>query len=130
TIRIEDGERRRLTTPAPTKGDFSPAISPDGRRLAFVRCAQTAYICGLYLLDLTADYRAAGEPRLIGTEGGGMDSPVWTKDGLEIVYMFGVAGVNYHLMRIRAETGARPQRLTFAGENVSNPAISAHGNRL
>ena len=130
SIRIEDGEKQELTTPPATLGDYSPAISPDGRRLVFVRCARTSYICGLYLLDLTADYHAAGQPRLLGPEGGSISNPIWTADGRDIVYMFGPAGQTYHLERIRAEAGARSQRLTFAGEGVTGPAISAHGNRL
>jgi len=130
TVRIEDGEKRRLTTPPATLGDYHHAISPDGRRLVFARCSRSAGTCGLYLLDLTPDYRAAAAPRLLGMEGGSIADPAWTADGQDIVYMFGPAGVSHYLMTLRAEAGAQPQRLTFAGDNVLSPAISTRGNRL
>jgi len=130
TLRVEDGENRRLTTPPAATGDFQPAISPDGRRLVFARCAQSLFICGLYVLDLTPDYRPAAAPRLLGPEGGAIADPTWTADGQDIVYMFSPAGGSYYLMRIRAEAGAVPRRLTFAGDHVLSPAISTRGNRL
>ncbi|SPF52821.1 Serine/threonine protein kinase [Candidatus Sulfopaludibacter sp. SbA4] len=130
TVRLEDGEKRRLTTPAPATRDFQPAISPDGRRLAFARCAYSYAYCGIYVVDLAPDYRAAGAPRLLGTAGGAMADPAWTADGKDIVYLFAPAGGNYHLMRIRAAPGAGPQRMTFAGDHVFSPAVSVRGNRL
>src|SRR5262249_1481257 len=37
-VSLASGERRRLIAPAPgTLGDYSPAISPDGKNLCFVR---------------------------------------------------------------------------------------------
>jgi Tol biopolymer transport system component len=128
-IRIEDGVKRRLTAPAAHRNDLDPAISPDGKRLVFARCGG-AFNCGLYVLDLKPDEKTPGEPRLIGTEGGQIQSPVWTADGRDVVYALAPAGVIYHLMRVRAETGAAPQRLTFAGDHVREVTISSRGNRL
>src|SRR6185503_15939974 len=39
-------------------------------------------------------------------------------------------GWNPHLMEIRMKAGARPERLTYAGENIFELAISPRGNRF
>ena len=62
-LSTESGETRSLTSP-PTKSsaDFSPAVSPDGRTVAFSRL--TGYVVSdIYLLDLTEDLKPKGEPR-------------------------------------------------------------------
>ena len=62
-LSTESGETRNLTSP-PTKSsfDFSPAVSPDGRTVAFSR--STGFVASdIYLLDLTEDLKPKGEPR-------------------------------------------------------------------
>ena len=62
-LSTESGETRSLTSP-PTKSsfDFSPAVSPDGRTVAFSRYIGlvNSDIC---LLDLNEDLKPKGEPR-------------------------------------------------------------------
>ena len=130
-VRIENGDEIALTKPPDAKtGDGGPVFSPDGRTLLFTRCSGD-YHCGLYVLDLSKDYRPSGEPRLVRQESGDIFGATWTADGREVVYALSEeAGVNYHLMRMRARAGSKPQRLTFAGDHVSQPAIARHGNRL
>ncbi|MEK7409374.1 MAG: hypothetical protein AAB225_30280, partial [Acidobacteriota bacterium] len=60
---VETAERRRLTTAPPTsRGDHSPVISPDGKKVAFLRHLGAGQ-ANVYMLDLNADYSARGEPR-------------------------------------------------------------------
>ena len=130
-VDVENGEELALTkVPDARTEDFDAAFSRDGRTLLFKRCSGSFH-CGLYLLELSADYLPAGEPRLLRQERGVINGVAWTADGREIVYALSEdAGLNYHLIRILAEAGAQPQRLTFAGEHADQPAVSAHGNRL
>ena len=62
-LSTESGETRSLTSP-PTKSspDFSPAVSPDGRTVAFSRSAGYGG-SDIYLIDLTEDLKPKGEPR-------------------------------------------------------------------
>ena len=59
-LRTETGERRRLTSPpAEISGDGSPAFSPDGTSLAFIRTARYA-VSDLYVVDLGDDLTPQG----------------------------------------------------------------------
>jgi len=67
-IDVSTGEARQVVTPPPGMRDSMPAISPDGRMLAFVRL--TGVLTGeLYLQPFSANLTAAGEPRQLVTSG-------------------------------------------------------------
>ena len=88
-VSAQTGEKRRLTAaPRGFVGDYTPAFSPDGRSLAFVRLSGWS-VGEVYLLPLSSDFSASGEPQRL-TIGGGWArwarSPVWTRDGRHIVY--------------------------------------------
>jgi Tol biopolymer transport system component len=56
-LSIETGEKRRLTSPAgPLLGDSGPAVSPDGRTVAFTRSVEAA-VSDIYLLALSEQLR-------------------------------------------------------------------------
>ena len=123
----ETGEKRRLTSPpAESMGDTGPALSPDGRTLAFVR-ASRIYFSDLYLLELSEDFTPQGEPRRLTSESRRIASPVWTPGGGEIIFdeMFGGG-----LWKISVSRPGAPVRLTAAGQAALSPAVSRQGNRL
>jgi hypothetical protein len=64
-VSAESGEKVRITEPpAGSLGDGCITISPDGRRIAFVR-AQQPTIRDVYVVDLTPDMLPAGKPRRV-----------------------------------------------------------------
>ncbi len=130
-VSIEDGSKVPLMRPPDAKtADTDPVFSPDGRLLLFTRCGEPLH-CGLYLLDLGADYRPSGGPRLLRQENGHIRGAAWTANSNEVVYaLSGDAGINHHLMRIRARAGSQPERLTSTSERTDEPAVAARGNRL
>ncbi len=129
-IGAENGDKFVLTKPPPKTADRDPVFSQDGRLLLFTRCDGSSH-CGLYLLDLAAGYQPAGGPRLLRRESGFIAGATWTANGREVVYALSEGtGLNYHLMRVRAEAGSQPERLPFTGERISRPAIASRGNRL
>jgi Tol biopolymer transport system component/DNA-binding winged helix-turn-helix (wHTH) protein len=130
-VAVENGNKMRLTTPPdPKTQDMDPVFSPDGRLLLFTRCAATDR-CGLYLLDLAADYRPVGGPRLLREHLGDIAGAAWTTDGREVLYSLSTDGKGtYHLMKVRVGTGAQVQRLEFAVAQAWWPAIARRGNRL
>ncbi|MBL8231862.1 MAG: serine/threonine-protein kinase [Bryobacterales bacterium] len=136
-VSIANRERRRLTTPSGASGgsahsyelgDLMPAISPDGRRMAFIR--QTNFSSSeLFVMDLTADYRPAGEPKQLTNDRRSSANPAWTADGGEILFTSTRDSFRRTLWRIPANGGA-PRKIPYIGTNVGSPNVSARTNRL
>jgi Tol biopolymer transport system component len=126
-ISTETGETRSLTSP-PTKSlpDTDPAVSPDGRTVAFGRWA--GLMGSIYLLDLTEDLKPKGEPRRLTSLKSGLWGLAWTPDGREIIFSSGnIADMS--LWKVPASGAGEPEQLPFTGEGIC-PTISRSGNRL
>jgi hypothetical protein len=97
---------------------IQPAVSPDGRSLAYERG-------GLRVLDL-----ATGESRLVRDEETEYRmAPAWTPDGRHILYVTEDRGSND--VRVIAPSGGRPIELTVDGErHEMSPAPSPDGSRF
>jgi len=122
-VSITTGETRRLTTPPEkSKGDSQPAISPDGKTLAFVR-HQTSAGASLCLVSM-----AGGEPRCRPPEND-IAGVTWMADGVELLFSIS-RGSAYQLWRIPAGRGfaGEAQSVAGAGENASYPVVA--GGRL
>jgi Tol biopolymer transport system component len=126
-VGINDGEKRWLSNPLdPLIGDREPAVSPDGRMVAFAR-GRPGADTQVYLLPLSTGLRPAGAPRQLAGAAHAR-SPAWTADGTRIVFTsitpiaFGsgvsVVGVN---------SGAAPRRLLALGRNTAVPAMARTG---
>jgi Tol biopolymer transport system component len=128
-VSAETGEKHRLTSPpSGILGDSGPAVSPDGKTLAFTRHTFWG-ASDLYLSSLDAEYRTAGEPRRLTTDVANANSAVWTPDGREVVFCSRV----WHaatLWRVRADGSAPPRALVLGGRGAYVPDISPTGNRL
>jgi Tol biopolymer transport system component/DNA-binding winged helix-turn-helix (wHTH) protein len=123
-LSLENAARRKLTAPpGGTTGDYYPAFSPDGTRLAFAR-ALSFSATDLYVLRLPG-----GPPQRLTFDGLTIDGVAWTSDSREIVFSSRRGGSFNSLWRIRAD-GGNPERVSAFGEDVISPAISRDGNRL
>ncbi|HVN80596.1 MAG TPA: hypothetical protein VMW38_16485, partial [Terriglobia bacterium] len=124
---MDTGEKQVLTKTSPNifPMDSCPAFSPDGHTLAFRR--MVAWASDLYLLDLSPDLKPVGEPRrLTFQSSSGLRSGVaWVPDGSALVYS---AGGN--LWRVAASGTSQPLKLSSAGQDAYEPAISRRGFRL
>lgn len=119
----ETGERRRLTSPpSAVVGDCSPAFSPDGRQLAFVRVI-SAVVGEVYLVSVDG-----GEPKQLTFDGEGISNLAWTPDGREVVFSSRYGGKS-RLLRV-AVAGGTPQWLAACGNEAQYPAFARQGNRL
>jgi len=118
-VSLESGERRQLTTPPDgVLADSDPAISPDGKWLAFRR--ETAPFNGeVNVLSLRADLTAAGEPRRLMTTDQPAYNARWTPDGTQI--LFSMKGA---LWRLRVSGAGTAERLPFVGEDGLMPIMS------
>lgn len=125
-VSLENGERQKLTTPPANvqDGDRSPAVSPDGRTVAFSRVL-TGGASDIYLLNLSNDLRPIGEARRLTTDGRTLESLAWTPDGREIVFSSNRTG-SRSLWRIGLDQDAVPRRASV-GEDGHYPAITKGG---
>ena len=123
------GERRRLIEPpAGTLGDKSPAVSPDGTRLVFVR-RFADHDEDLFVTDLRDGNTATAVRRLTNNHRDTY-SPVWATDGKDIVYVAGDWTSLMGIYRVRA-SGGSPVRLEgIGGDYATGLAIAPKGHRL
>jgi Tol biopolymer transport system component len=129
-LSTESGETRSLTSP-PTKSfiDYSPAVSPDGRTVAFSRSASW-FRSDIYLLDLTEDLKPKGEPRRLTSLKGDSTDSAWTPEGQEIIFSSAAEFDGGRLWRVPSSGSGVPEQLPFSGAGAYRPAISRNGNRL
>ncbi len=129
-LTVATGEKRALTTPPITTigGDTDPAISPDGKTLAFVRGPSGA-TGDIFRLRVSADLQPAGEPRQITFDKQRSHWPAWTPDGRAIIYTSEVQG-RTGLWRVAADGSGRPQPLAAVGEGSTSLVISPIAHRL
>jgi serine/threonine protein kinase len=126
-VSLETREQRRLTDPPPGSADFSPAVSPNGRSLAFSR-GNDYNRADLYLLSLSEEMRPQGEPERLEFDTRLNLFPAWTADGREIVFVSAHTTADMSLWKLGASNSAQRQRLPFAAP--WNPVVSHQGNRL
>ncbi len=120
---IDTRHNLRVTWPPEnTPGDSSPAISPDGQLLAFIR--RTAGLLGdLYVVPLTG-----GAARRLTRDNSRIHGLAWTPDGRYIVFSSSRRGETT-LWKVPA-AGGEPVSITGAGPNAILPAVSPAGGRL
>jgi len=128
------GAVRRITQPpAGSHGDSSPAISPDGATLAFVRQSadkaehdRDGDALGgsdIFLSDLSGN-----NLRRLTFENNAIHGIAWSADGRDVIYAANrVAGQK--LWRVDA-SGGSPRNVLAGGKNPAFPAVAPAGHRL
>lgn len=118
-IPIDGGPARQITrAPDDTIGDQTPALSPDGRTVAF--CRKTAWrTAELYLLDLAPDLTPIGEPRQV-TQVGFAGRPAWTPDGSRVLFEASGKGAGIWQLDVATE---RVSPVIGPAETASQPAL-------
>jgi Tol biopolymer transport system component/DNA-binding winged helix-turn-helix (wHTH) protein len=131
-IPLVAGAPRPLTRPDADLNDWSPAFSPDGRRLAYASCGDLAYRsqCHVQVVDLDAALAPVGPPRRLTTDVvWSIDGLTWTRDGKGIIYS-ARQGSQTHLWRVDAAAARPPERIEIAGPDVVFPAVAPTADRL
>jgi len=118
-VSLETGEKRQLTNPQPPAfGDTHPAVSPDGRWLAFER-ELAPPSTESYLLLLEKNVTAGGEIRRLPFTLMNWDYTTWMPDSKEI--LFSSQG---SLWRASIMGDHTPARVPFVSENGIMPVVS------
>lgn len=83
---IRSGDRRVITAPPiNSDGDDNPAISPDGRMLAFTR-RTTGLRSELFIVGLSSSPDPSSAPHRLTTLDSHVERPAWRTDDREIVF--------------------------------------------
>ncbi|MBD3220356.1 protein kinase [bacterium] len=103
-------------------GARDPAVSPDGRLLAFVRAAED----GMDRIHVAPLDDPSAIRRLTGADDGILNhgSPAWSPDGHRVCY------ATYHDLWLVSVRGGEPRALTEGGVADSSPAWSSDGRTV
>src|SRR5262245_1849997 len=123
-LSVDKLETKQLTMPPEGWfGDQQPAISPDGKTLAFVRMS------GELVDDVYVMPAAGGEPTRLTFDNATIHGLAWMPDGRSIVFSSGRSGGLNMLWRI-SSNGGKPEPLGVGGDQAYFPAISDQGQHL
>ncbi len=126
-LSINTGEMKALTSPPSRSwGDVLPAVSPDGRSLAFARTLSEYFTSArLYVVPLSDNKLPAGEPRLLARNKDDMIAGLaWTSDSHRLVFASGRRLWTFALGNKVIDP------IELPGYNPAFPVISAKGDRL
>ncbi len=115
----------RLTTAPDAMFDGSPAFSPDGRQIAFVRHRDRGGTAELRLVSVLSR-----EERKLASFNRDIGSPTWTADGKRIIFSVDGYFPGESTLFSVASTGGEPERLQFISSDAASPAISRQGDKL
>jgi Tol biopolymer transport system component len=129
-LNLDTWNRHRLTQPPPAAiGDSGPALSADGRTLAFHRLVanETSH---LFLLELTEDLKPAGKPTQLTFAGQLHTNPVWLEGDREILYTAGPSRETGRLWRLDVSLPSRRSEVVGVGAWGWTPTVSHAARRM
>ena len=132
SISLETGETRAITIPEPAGYDASPALSPDGTRLAYASCGfWWSPPCDVRVVELAADLMPHGALRRLVRLPDIVRSVAWSHDGRSVIYSAEPNTFNKgRLWRVDAAGDRPPERLELAPQGAASVAVSPLRDRL
>jgi Tol biopolymer transport system component len=122
-IPMDGGAKREVTMPPDGSiGDMSPAFSPEGSSLAFLRGLSSG-INEVYVAPVEG-----GIAQRLTFDKRSVSALTWTPDNHSIVFASERRG-NSTLWRV-PRSGGTPERIPMVGENTTDPAFSRAGWKL
>ena len=125
-IPVLGGEPRSMTSPNADAYHDDPALSPNGRHLAYASCLNFLS-CHVYVVDLGKDCVPQGPSRLLSRRRGWIRGLAWTRDGSSVLYGDVTSG---RLWRAWIVGDRPPEKIEFAGLGPIQPATVASLDRL
>jgi Tol biopolymer transport system component len=126
-IAIETGESQHITEPpSRSPGDCCPAVSPDGRSLAFLR-ASSERTRSPMVVDIAPNGEPDGAPKPMPAPS--CENPIWSGDSSEL-FCIAVSGEGRALWRIPVRRKGIPLPVPSIGAVGQHLAISPRGDRI
>ena len=119
---LDSGLKRQLTAPGNGAEDIFPALSPDGKNLAFVR-----YTSG-GAADVYAGQLGKMNSTRITFDDRDVEGLVWTPDGKSIIFSSFRSGE--HRLWKTSLTGGNEIPIAVNGRDQTEPALSSNGRSL
>ena len=122
-VDAHDNRKSEVTLP-PEKiiGDVSPAFSPDGKWIAFIR-AFSSGVNDVYVAPVTG-----GAARRVTFDNRYLLSLTWAPDSRSVLFSSNRRG-NYALWTVPV-SGGTPVRVPMVSENATDPAFSRDGHKM
>jgi Tol biopolymer transport system component/DNA-binding winged helix-turn-helix (wHTH) protein len=122
-LSLATGERTALTSaPSGAVGDHSPSVSPDGRRIAFIRQVSGG------VADVFVVPSEGGAPRRVTFDEADLTGVDWINNGRALVYSSDRAG-GYSLWRVPAE-GGEPELVAGGAARLKHPVAARGAERV
>ena len=122
-VNISTGAISQMTTPAASEEDMHPAVSPNGRTIAFTRDVGRG-VSSILLVPF-----AGGTPHTIPAPQAKHvynARPAWTPDGSHVTFVSN-AGGDSHLWLSPVQGSGTPQEITGVGDGVQDAVLSTTG---
>jgi Tol biopolymer transport system component/predicted Ser/Thr protein kinase len=127
---VRGGEPRLVSQAKAPASDRDPAISHDGRRLAYLSCGNCCWgDCDVMTVELDAELRPMGAPRRLTSMNSQMEGLAWTRDDRSLVFRR-LTGRLYYLWRIDVAGRNPPERIEVTGVGARRPSTVPSRDRL
>jgi Tol biopolymer transport system component len=129
------GQRKRLAAPSPGRNYLQPAISPDGRKLAFSDDGDGVSSLRIQSLGRNMQPQDNSSPlKLPGFESVISGSPMWMPDGFRLLFLSNKNGSGTRLWSVDTRGSLdkvhTPRMMGSLGDGVMLTALSRAGNHL
>jgi serine/threonine protein kinase/Tol biopolymer transport system component len=122
-----NGDRRQLTWNS-SGVTHAPAVSPDGKALAYAWCPKGVASCDVYVTRLSGG-RPPAPPIRVTSESSYIRGIAWMPDGASLIYSSGAhpSADGTYLWRLPVNPPGLAQRIDLAGSHARHPAVSSAG---